>query len=201
MIIIGGVQVPGFSETCTRARLAELTGGPWALFDLILDTFPRGTLVEFEQRDGEWFNDFIDAWQAADDITMGEVLGLAELVDQHESAIAYDLLERGLRLRDLPSERLTWADLRTIVTHLPRGSALHRERAGEDSEWGLAEQLLAAIADALNGANWQRAGSKGRAPKPIDRPGVRPESKTYGKGGVPASDMYARLGWDAPAGN
>ena len=41
---------------------------------------------------------------------------------------------------------------------------------GEQAKWGTTEYLLANVIDLLNGANWQRSGSKGRAPSPFRRP-------------------------------
>jgi hypothetical protein len=38
--------------------------------------------------------------------------------------------------------------------------------------WSLSDHLLAHIADANRGANWQRGGGKGSKPKPIPRPGT-----------------------------
>lgn len=79
----------------------------------------------------------------------------------------------GRSLDDLGTDALTWVDVRAVVEHRPAVSALTRSIDGEDSLWGLPEQLLAAIADLLAGANWQRGG-KGKRPEPIMRPGTRP---------------------------
>lgn len=48
---------------------------------------------------------------------------------------------------------------------------------GELDQWGTAEHLLAAIYDALKGANWQRGGGKGTKPKPLPRPGDAPAKR------------------------
>lgn len=68
------------------------------------------------------------------------------------------------------------------IAHLPADSPYGRAVLGEDHIWGLTEQLLAAVHDRLAAANWQRAGGKGPRPKPIPRPGTRPEIKKYGGG-------------------
>jgi hypothetical protein len=45
-------------------------------------------------------------------------------------------------------------------------------------------------------ANWQRgSGKRTDYPKPIPRPGVEPDSKTYGRGAIPIDDMADWLGW------
>lgn len=61
-----------------------------------------------------------------------------------------------------------------LIEQLPRDSALVRAQLGADrAEWDLTPMLLAAIADALHVANWQRAGNKKNPkPKQIPRPGV-----------------------------
>jgi len=88
-----------------------------------------------------------------------------------------------------------------IVRHLPRSSALVREIEGEDSPWGLTEQLLAAAVDALNGANWQRGGGKRKdKPKPIPRPGVE-KDKRFGKEAVSMEEMADWLGWSKELAN
>ena len=41
---------------------------------------------------------------------------------------------------------------------------------GLNAGWSVEAQLMAEAVDVLNGANWQRAGSQGSRPTPIDRP-------------------------------
>lgn len=96
------------------------------------------------------------------------------------------------------SGRLSWRKLRVLITHLPADSPYGRAVLGDDHIWTLDAQLLAAIHDRLAAANWQRAGGKGQRPKPIPRPGTRPEVKKYG-GGTPFTqaqvlDLLARVG-------
>ncbi|MBF6459801.1 hypothetical protein IU433_12215 [Nocardia puris] len=85
----------------------------------------------------------------------------------------------GLRLRQLGTDELTWRDLKVIIKHLPDDAALRRA-IHPDSGWGIAELLLAQIADKANWLAWTKtkAAQKGRgAPKPIPRPGVEPVEK------------------------
>ena len=113
--------------------------------------------------------------------------------------MAYDLIGLGLRLRDLGTERLSWGDLRVIVQQSPPGSALFRAMNPDDWQWTFEAQLIAEAADQLRVANWQRSGGKKRDyPKPIPRPGVEPDSKTFGgKGALPYDEMADWLGWSA----
>lgn len=130
----------------------------------------------------------------------GGIAGLAELIRSNGEAIEYELLCRGLHLDDLGTKRLTWRDLKVIIRHLPPGNALQRERLGEAAQWGPEAYLLALIGDALQAANWQRAGDRhAQRPKPIPRPDVtgRPKSgRVVGAGnGIPIDQMKQRLGW------
>lgn len=83
-----------------------------------------------------------------------------------------------------------------IIRRSPRGSALYRERFPDDAEWGLQEQLLAAVFDVLQAGNWQRGGGKGRRPEQLPRPGVTPAVKQRGKDPLPLDEMRKWLGWD-----
>lgn len=72
-----------------------------------------------------------------------------------------------------------------------------------DSQWGLQEQLLAAIADVLAWTAWSRtkdAQHNRNRPKPIQRPGVgAPEgSEHYGSGAMTIEEIDQWLGWATP---
>lgn len=56
-----------------------------------------------------------------------------------------------------------------LAINLPPGS-LTWQHMGVDNAWTVTDHLLAQAVDALNGANWQRDGSSGKAPDPIPRP-------------------------------
>lgn len=71
---------------------------------------------------------------------------------------------------------------------------MSRAVLGESADWGVTEHLLAAAVDALNGANWQRGGGKGKHPKPVKRPGAKTGVQKLGKGAIPAADFAAW--WD-----
>lgn len=104
-----------------------------------------------------------------------EVIALAAIVFEHESAVRYDLLSMGLRLDDV-GLTVSWLDLAAVLQHCPANSALQRE-LNPDHPWDLKTHLLALIADQLAIANWQRSGGgKNKRPIPIERPGHRHES-------------------------
>lgn len=82
-----------------------------------------------------------------------------------------------------------------LLEQLPRDSATMRALGGPDSEWTLEAHLQAAIVDALNVANWQRAARKhSRPPTPIPRPGVHdPNTRKIGTTALPVDELRARL--------
>lgn len=104
----------------------------------------------------------------------GGIRGLRRLLADREcrEAVESDLIDRGLRLRNLPSPDLNWRDLWVIVRHLPTGSALNRVQ-DPDWRWDLHAQLGAGMYDLLAGANWQRSGdNSAERPTPLPRPGL-----------------------------
>lgn len=130
----------------------------------------------------------------------GKLLGLLDLIDEYGEALEYDLLERGYRLRWVydGTNDFTWRDLWVIVRHMPRTSALQRAIHGhEQAEWTVSDYLLATIADGQNWLVWAKTkdGAAGRRkPKPIPRPGDKPESEKLSADVLPAEEMCAFLG-------
>ncbi len=119
----------------------------------------------------------------------GGILGLLELVEQHQEAIEYELLRIGRRLRDLGT-RLTWRDLLVLVRgwqkspHNAVSEAIHGY-----SVWTIEEQLLAELIDVGRMANWQRqnkphAAKPKRTPRPWER---QKETRRLGRDAIPIS--------------
>jgi hypothetical protein len=134
-------------------------------------------------------------------LTFDELQSLLSTLEDEDQrrAIESDLIDKGLRLRWVGSDVLTWYELYAVLVNLGFGSALHRLQHGEDAKWdNLDRMLLADIVDGLNVGNWQRSNprSKRDYPKPIPRPGVV-DQDTEKFGGKPVSleEMDALLGW------
>ena len=58
-----------------------------------------------------------------------------------------------------------------MILEADQGSAIARCELGESAFWTVDTHLLAGVLDALNGANFQRGGGKGKRPEPVPRPG------------------------------
>lgn len=115
----------------------------------------------------------------------------------HSQAIQADLIDRGLRLRHLGTEALTWGDLSAVIAHLPVESATFRA-VKTDWMWGLPEMLFADIADSLHWLVWAKTtdAQKGRNhPKPIPRPGVKGPERIGDKTSLAQMNQF--LGWEA----
>lgn len=97
----------------------------------------------------------------------------------------------GWRLDDV-GRRLSWLDLKAVINLRRDDSALSRS-LNPDWRWTLDTQLLAGVADLLAGANWQRGGGKGERPKPLERPGFRPEKKVHKADAIPLDEFRKRL--------
>lgn len=106
----------------------------------------------------------------------------------------FDLYDRwGHTLTDV-GHTLTWHLLGVFVRNLPKESATVRAVMGENHQWDLTNQLLAAIFDKLNTANWQRgSGKEHERPEPLPRPGVEPTGKAIGGEAVSMEVMAERL--------
>lgn len=125
----------------------------------------------------------------------GGISGLHALLDEHGEAIEWDLSHYHHRsLHDLFNGSLTWRQLRSFISHLPRESALARKLLGDDAPWGLSEQLLAMAIDVLRQGNYQRGNGKGPKPKPLPRPGVQKGSeKRHGSTDRDPAEVVAYL--------
>lgn len=131
----------------------------------------------------------------------GGILSLAALIEEHPQALKSDLIDRGLRLRDLCAvDDFNWDDLSAIVYRLQgdQESALYRAM-NPDWMWGLPEMLLASTADTLRWLQWAKTsdGQKGRnQPRPIPRPGVKDDREHIGDAPVSVAAMNEFLGWE-----
>lgn len=62
-------------------------------------------------------------------------------------------------------------------------------------EWDTTDYLIASVVDLLAVANYQRAGKKGKKPKPLPRPKV-PKPGQKRRKAIPLDEMREHLGWD-----
>lgn len=94
-------------------------------------------------------------------------------------AVEAELIKVGLRLRWLcdGTDRLNWRDVQVVILEADQGSAIARYELGESAFWTVDTHLLAGVLDALNGANFQRGGGKGKRPEPVPRPGENATSE------------------------
>ena len=77
---------------------------------------------------------------------------------------------------------------------MPPGCALHRAQDPEGWQWTPDTYLLANLVDLAAAGNWQRGGGKGRRPKPLPRPGARPDATRWGNAkGLDPRTVRARL--------
>lgn len=75
----------------------------------------------------------------------------------------------GLDLGDMYRGVLNPYRVWRLIEKLPPGSRTYQAVGGARATWSTTEYMLANVVDALNAANWQRAG-KGPRPKPVKRP-------------------------------
>ena len=89
-------------------------------------------------------------------------------------AVEAELIKVGLRLRWLcdGTDRLNWRDVQVVILEADQSSAIARHELGESAFWTVDTHLLAGVLDALNGANFQRSGGRGKRPSPVPRPGM-----------------------------
>ena len=98
-------------------------------------------------------------------------------------AVEAELIKVGLRLRWLcdGTDRLNWRDVQVVILEADQGSAIARCELGESAFWTVDTHLLAGVLDALNGANFQRGGGRGKRPSPVPRPMRQPRLRNLHK--------------------
>jgi Family of unknown function (DUF5361) len=65
-----------------------------------------------------------------------------------------------------------------LIRQLPAESLTAQAVHGDALSWSAGEYLLAGVLDALNIANWQRTGRRGRPrPQRVQRPGTGPKHR------------------------
>lgn len=118
----------------------------------------------------------------------GGIVGLLSIVMAHHVAVEGELIRRGLRLRDVGSDRCTWSDLRAVIYTAKPGSYL---AAVLGVPWDASNYMLANVVDLLNAGNWQRGGDKNKPrPKLVKRPGENDDSaQVFGSDPIAPEDF------------
>ncbi|MCA1841342.1 MAG: DUF5361 domain-containing protein [Actinobacteria bacterium] len=128
----------------------------------------------------------------------GGILGILEILEDSKKyrALERDLLEHGLRLRQVGSRDFTWRDLFAFVSESAQDSAFFRASFPTEWMWDHKSLLLAEVADRLAILAWQNTedGHKGkRPPAPMDRPGIeQPNHKVKGEA-IPLDEFDQRM--------
>lgn len=119
----------------------------------------------------------------------------------------YDLAKLGIDVRQVGTPVLTWRRLRLFVHQLAedRSTNLWRELAGEWADWTPAQQVRAAMVNALRVANWQRTEDATKKapqhyPEPLLPPGVELDNENrqverFGSTRMTFEETDAWLGW------
>lgn len=119
---------------------------------------------------------------------LGGILSLVALIGEHTDAIRADLHRfHGVRLTEI-GWRVTWAEVKAFLAHLPPEAALWRA-LDSPRQWGYPELLLAAIEHRLSSGNWQRGNGKGKRPKPIPAPGTNTANTRRVGTAMPVDEM------------
>lgn len=111
---------------------------------------------------------------------VGGIHGLIDLIREHGESIEIDLIQVGLRLRDVGTDQFTWRDLKLFLRGLSVHSATFTATHPEEAGWDNKAMLLADAVDQLRWLVWAKTkdGQKNRNhPQPIQRPGVEPTVK------------------------
>lgn len=131
-----------------------------------------------------------------------EICELIQLHEQHPAAFEASLIDRGLRWRDVATERLTWADLWAVISNLPYDDPLVRAINGKDWFWyHPAFDVLVGIYDTLSQivavVSRRPQIKRSEVPKPTRRPwDQKQETEVLKVKPSKISDLRKLLGWD-----
>lgn len=113
----------------------------------------------------------------------GGSVALGRLTEDHGAALLADLWRYyRVDLRDVFTESPAISPrlILALTEQLPEDSALVAAHNGgpQFRGWTAGRYLLAGVFDALQAANWQRAGNRGTKPRPVSRPRQKPRVVT-----------------------
>lgn len=178
--------------TLEDMQAADTEDSMQALFNVLEHLFDEDTLEILDELTLDELEEFWHLMTGSDITSMVQVTAM---IAEHRVAIEYDLIALGLRLRNLGSDDFNWNDLAVVLSQSPRSSAFYRSLFPDEAEWGLQEQLMAAMVDYAAVGNWQRGeGKRKDFPDPIPRPGVNDGKERYGTEAIEMDEMAAWLG-------
>ena len=139
----------------------------WGLPDEQFRWLDRMTIGEIRKRFRRWESDC--------QITIQEITGLISAINKHGMEIEYDLICKGIRLRDIPSRESNWRDLLVILRMSGPKDRFYQAVNPKSAQWDLTNSLLAELVDTARWIQWaktENARDSSTMPKPIPRPGV-----------------------------
>lgn len=80
-----------------------------------------------------------------------------------------------------------------LLRQLPLESATKTALRDGEQAWTVNDYLTAAAVDAIRAGNWQRAGGKGKRPKPLPRPGTVDRERVRSKKGMSIDEYKQRI--------
>ena len=153
----------------------------WDVFDWgIIEVSQMSVLDNAPMR---MIKDIYSEWQKDSQIDVEDIMQLMNLIEKHSAPLELDLIDRGLRLRDCPSDRFNWRDLYVIVSYADPYTNVVAATDPERYGWGKQEMLLARLIDSAEWLVWSKtkdAAEGGDPPERMKRPGVKPKKKRAG---------------------
>lgn len=122
----------------------------------------------------------------------GGIDGLLALIDEHEEAIEFELLNIGRHLDELGTPALSWRDLYVLARRwqmLPGNAFAADVHGHEVPSW--TEQVLAVIVDALQGIAFILKRGKGQRPKRFVRWWEKRKQQKFGADPIPIAEFDA----------
>lgn len=180
--------------TIPREIIAQATRetAMWRLLEWGLDS--PAAVADLEHAPIREIKKLYKAWQKDSQISAEEIAQLLNLIDDEPDALEADLVYKGMRLRDFPSDRHNWRDLYVFVTYADAHSRIVAATQPNRAGWDHLAMLLAEATDALNWLQWAKtkaAAEGGEPPDRIVRPGVKP--REYRKGSKVKPMLLSRV--------
>lgn len=200
----GTVELPLLDTLPLNAALAVFDADErnrvWVLLEMQAQP---DTLAVFDRLPSAKLNGLFLAWESASGVRVPELMQMMAIIKKHSEALEADLINAGLRLRDCPSERFTWRDLKVFIRYMPPTGNLYGAMYPDKAGWDKPSYLLAEVVDSLHWLQWAKTkdGRDGRnRPKLVPRPGVTPPRREGSNpAALPLSELKKRLAARQPS--